>query len=118
LLGILGSLVGDAVSQRATSPLLVAVVSTFLGFFLAQVLAYAKRSSGRGLRMVSLSVLQGAAVALLLLPAKNLLAEWHVASALLDNLAGLFGGELGLDAVIVASTSFVTTVTSAMSRRV
>lgn len=116
LFGVAGGILGDLISLRAVDPLHTAIVATFAACLFGNVLAYAKRNTSGGGRRAALAILQGVSVTVLLLPAKKLLAEQQVTSAIFEFFTKVFGGEMGLDAVLVAAGGFFTTVANALSK--
>jgi hypothetical protein len=117
LFGSIGSLVGNVLASTEVSPVTIGAVSAFFAFFCAQLLSRAKQSVPTGIYRVSLGVIQGVVVGLLLLPAKNLLAQNHFAASMLDQLAQFCGDQLGLGAVFVSIMGLGTGALGSLGKR-
>jgi len=101
LFGVFGAVVGGVVTDEAISPVAVAVVSGFFGFFASQLLSYHKKDSESGGFRFLLSGVQVVVVGLLLLPAKQLLASQPFAKSAFDHLSDFLGGDIGVNAAFV-----------------
>jgi hypothetical protein len=81
------------------------------------VLAYLKKSwEDRAPQRVVVSLVQGVAVTLLLLPGKRALAGNEVVASAFDELGGLFGGQVGFEGVAVALTGLAVSLFEAFRR--
>jgi hypothetical protein len=108
ILGLAGAVAGPFFRAGEINSVPLAVVSAFLAFFCAQLLSYCKKGVKKKVHSRVLSMLQAIVLGLLLLPAKNLLADQDALASVFDQVAGVLGGDIGVNAAFVAGIGWVT----------